>query len=376
MRWFAGCVLVSIWVFSSCGGKKQAASPEPPQVQVVAVSSQEVLLEKDFVGQVYGHRDIPVRARVEGFLEKISFQEGSPVRKGAKLYTIDPDPLREAVIKAQSELASVEARFERASSDLDRIAPLAEMNAVSKMDLDAAQAEYNATLAMVEASQANVRLAEIRLSYATVYAPIDGIIGKTLAREGEFVGLAPNPVILNTVSSIDSVRVEFFLTEKDYLALVQTEGAADASARLPLKLLLADGEIYPYTGRVEFMNREVDAATGAILISAIFPNPERIVRPGQFARVRAVVNTLPDALLVPQRCISEVQGRFSVLRVDAQGAAERVPVSLGPTYRDYFVVLEGLGEGDRVVLEGLQRAARGGQVTAVEVEFVSQYAAE
>ncbi len=364
-------------LFFGCGDTGDTAPPPLPQVKVVSVQSESVTLEKDFVGQVYGYRDIPVRARSEGFLMKVRFREGSFVKKGAPLYDIDPDPQQEQLNRSRSELAGAGVRLEKANSDLERIAPLAEINAVSQRDLDAAKAEKGAAEAMLEAARAGVRLAEIRLGYATVKSPTDGIIGKTLAREGEFVGRAPNPVILNTVSSIDSLRVEFFLTERDYLQFVnEQKERGGAEAPMPLKLLLSDGKVFPEKGKIDFVNREVDAATGAILISAIFPNPERLIRPGQFARVRVAVRTLPEALLVPQRCVTEVQGNFSVMRVNADGNAERVPVVLGPPHRDYFIVNEGLTAGDRVIFEGLQKAGKGGAVEAIEVEFKSQSPAE
>lgn len=376
MRCVISCIFAAALWISGCKGGEEPATPPPPQVQVVAIQSQEVTIEKDFVGQVYGYRDIPVSTRVEGIIEQISFKEGGYVKKGDKLYEIERDPLQEGVNKARSELASAQVRLEKAKSDLERIAPLAEINAVSKKDLDAAIAEKGAAQAMVEAAKAGGRLSDIRLGYATVSAPMDGVIGKTRAREGEFVGRAPNSVVLNTVSSIDSVRVEFFLTERDYLNFVNEQGGAPKATEMPLKLLLADGLVFPESGRVDFVNREVDAATGAILISAIFPNPERLIRPGQFARVRVAVRTLPEALLIPQRCVNEVQGNFSAMRVNAEGTVEQVSLGLGPAYRDYFIVKEGLKAGDRVVYEGLQKAGKGSTVEAVEVVFVSQYPVE
>lgn len=377
MRCLTSCLLATVMWITGCKNNPEPAPPPPPQVQVVAIQNEEVTIEKDFVGQVYGYRDIPVRARTEGILMKIHFREGTFVKKDAPLYSVDTDPQQEQLNRSRSELAGARVRLEKANNDLQRIAPLAEINAVSQKDLDAAKAEKGAAEAMLEAAEAGVRLAEIRMDYATVRAPIDGIIGKTLAREGEFVGRAPNAVILNTVSSIDSVRVEFFLTERDYLQFVnEQKERGGPEAPLPLKLLLADGKVFPEKGKIDFVNREVDAATGAILISAIFPNPERLMRPGQFARVRVAVRKLPEALLVPQRCVSEVQGNFSVMRVNDEGMAERVAVVLGPAHRDYFIVNEGLKAGDRVIYEGLQKAGKGGAVEAVEVQFESQYPAE
>lgn len=368
------CILTATLLFTGCGEDKTPVQMPPPQVKVVAIDRQEVIVEKDFVGQVFGYKDIPVRARVEGYLQAIAFEQGGLVNAGDMLYQIDPEPLQEALNAARSEMRQAQVYFERANNDLNRIAPLAKINAVSQRDYDAAIAEKEASAAVVDAARAKVRLAEIQLGYARIKAPIDGIIGKTMADVGEFVGRSPNPVILNTISAIDSVRVEFFLTERDYLKFAK-QLAKDTASRghTPLKLILADGEQLPEAGRVKFVNREVDAATGAILVQAVFPNPGRLVRPGQFARVRAAVETIPDALLVPQRCVQEVQGSFSVLQPDAEGKVKQVSIDCGPSYRDYFIVRSGLEAGDKVIFEGLQKAGAGAVVTAEEIEFESQF---
>lgn len=371
LKGFFLCLLVS------CNNTDPSVSAPPPAVKVVSLQQQSIDLEKDFVGQVYGYNDIPIRTRVQGFLEKIAFQEGSFVKKGDLLYVVDPDPLLEAVNAAKSELARSQVNNERAISDLNRIEPLSEINAVSKKDFDAALAEKKGTDAIVNASQANLNLAQIRLGYASIKAPVDGIIGKTMARTGEFVGRAPNPVILNTISTVDSLRVEFFVTESDYLAWANhSKSNKSDSKSTPLQLILSDGSLFPYKGKVNFINREVNNVTGTILIQSVFPNPDRLVRPGQFARVRAAVETLPNALLVPQRCVNEVQGNYFVLRVKESGEVEQVGVQLGQSYRDYFIVLDGLSPNDKVVYEGLQRAKTGIQVEAEVVEFQSQFKAE
>lgn len=369
--------LLCLLLFVSCKNTSEPAPPPPPKVQAVSLSQQEVMLEKDFVGQVYGYKDIPVRARVEGFLETIAFKEGSYVSKGDLLYAVDPEPLLQAVNAAQSQLAQSQINNERATSDLNRIEPLAAINAVSKKDLDAALAEKKGSKALTDAAKANLNLAQIRLGYTKIKSPVDGIIGKSLAQPGEFVGRSPNPIILNTVSAVDSLRVEFFVTENDYLAWRNQSKSKNANdLNLPLKLVLSDGSIFPYSGKLNFINREVNAVTGTILIQSIFPNPERLIRPGQFARVRATVETVPDALLVPQRCVSEVQGVYSVMRVQEDGKVEQVNIKLGPAYRDYFIVKEGLSPNDKVIFEGLQRAKNGSIVDAEVIEFKSQFKAE
>lgn len=369
-------VLFSLCLLVSCNNQPTLVNQPPPKVQVVALQQQEITIEKDFVGQVYGYKDIPIRTRVEGYLENMYFEEGSYVEKGKLLYLVDPNPLKESVNAAQSELARSEINRDRAISDLNRIQPLAEINAVSKKDLDAVVAERKGSEAMVAAAKAKLKLSQINLGYSSISAPVDGIIGKTLAQQGEFVGRSPNPIILNTVSTVDSLRVEFFVTENDYLAWVNHTKNDQGTNTNELQLILSDGSVFPYKGKVKFINREVDAVTGTILIQSIFPNPDRLLRPGQFARVRAAVKTIPNALLVPQRCVNEIQGNFSVMRIKENGEVAQVNINLGPAYKDYFIVNEGLSPNDQVIYEGLQRAKNGSMVEAELIEFKSQVKAE
>jgi membrane fusion protein (multidrug efflux system) len=376
MRFLSSLFLIG-FLFYSCQSDQTIPSTSSVSVKVVSLDEQSITLEKDFVGQVYGYNDIPIRTRVEGVVEKIDFQEGSYVNKGELLYEVDPQPLLETVNAAKSELARSKVNQEKAISDLNRIEPLAKVNAVSQRDLDAALAAKRSADEVVKAAQAKLRLTQINLSYASIKAPVDGVIGKSMARLGEFVGRSPNPVVLNTVSTIDSLRVEFFVTENDYLVWRNRDTSKDdETINIPLKLILSNGDVFPHEGKINFINREVNNITGTILVQAIFPNPDRLVRPGQFARVRASVKSLPQALLIPQRCITEVQGNYFAMRVNAEGNVEQVGVQLGPDYRDYFIVEEGLSENDKVVFEGLQRAKSGSQVDAQTVEFKSQYKAQ
>lgn len=225
--------------------KKEAVSDIPLSLKAVELKTQEVPISKDFVGQVYGRADIPIRARVDGFLEGIHFNEGFEVRKGQLLYTIDDSPLREGLSREESRLSEARINLVNAENELSRISPLAEINAISKRDLDAAIARRDAAQEGVRAAEANVNLARINQGYARILAPISGIIGKSGAKVGEYVGRAPNTVILNTISQIDSVLVEFFLTERDYISFAR-EIMADESKRVSqtdyaLELYLADG---------------------------------------------------------------------------------------------------------------------------------------
>jgi membrane fusion protein (multidrug efflux system) len=361
---------VVVLSLSSCGNKKQTAPPQ--KIPVVTVLQKDVPIYKEFVGQVYGQVDIPIRARVSGFLEGIHFQEGRRVKKGQLLYTIDPQPYQAQVAKEMSKLAEAQTEFVKAQSDLDRIEPLAAMNAVSKSDLDASRAQYNAAKAYVDAAKASVKLAKIQLGYCSIYSPINGIIGKTKAKVGEFVGQSPNPVILNTVSKISHVRVEFFLPEADYLSLVRayknqlpedrkTDNGKDSVLTRNLQLILSDGSVYPHKGKIDFINRQVDPSTGTILIQASFPNPDRVLRPGLFAKVKAEIYVDTNALLVPQRCVNETQGKHNVFVV-RDSVVRYAPVKTGPTVGDMWVIEKGLKKGDQVVLEGLQLVKEGMKV--------------
>ncbi|MCK5840499.1 MAG: efflux RND transporter periplasmic adaptor subunit, partial [Bacteroidales bacterium] len=222
-RWhfIATMIIPVLWVsltLISCKEKKTVEIP-PPEIPVVVVLQKDVPIVKEFVGQVYGEKDIPIRARVEGFLEGIHFLEGLPVTKGQLLYNIDPEPFKAKVNAQLSRVAEAETMLVKAKSDLDRYKPLAELNAVSQSDLDAAQAQFDAEISSVAAAKANLLSAQIELGYTRIFSPINGVIGRTQARVGDFVGREPNPVILNTVSKTDNVYVLFYLTESEYLYL-------------------------------------------------------------------------------------------------------------------------------------------------------------
>lgn len=364
----------------SCGNasKEQALTPQPFPVYVV--ESRDVPIYRDFVGQVYGEKDIPIRARVEGFLTGIHFQEGERVNKGQLLYTIDPEPFEENVAAQNSGVSEAQTILVQTENDLKRIEPLAEMSAVSKQELDMARARRDAALSGLEAAKANLNIARINLGYTKMYAPISGIIGKTMAREGEFVGREPNPVILNTVSELGTIRVQFFLSENDYLQLArayltredkQAQRVDDAKGE-ELELILADGSLYDQKGKVDFIDRNVDASTGSILVQATFPNPNRLIRPGQFARVRARLNQEEDAIVVPQKCASELQGQFSVFVVNQENKVETRQIKVSEKVGDFYVVSEGLQVGDRVILDGIQKVRPEMEVMPEATEFKSQ----
>jgi membrane fusion protein (multidrug efflux system) len=343
-------------------------------VAVVQTKAQQVPIHREFIGEVLGFKDIAIRARVEGYLEGIHFQEGAPVEQGDLLYTLESQPFEAAVAAEMSRVAEAKTALAKADSDLKRIRPLAEAKAVSESDLDAAVAMYEASIAGVEAAQANLRAANIQLSYTKIYSPISGLIGVTKAKVGDFVGREPNPVILNTVSLIDTVLVQFFITETQYLAaarhlLTKQEREDPDAGEADLELNLADGSLYPHKGRFDFADRNVDPTTGAMMMQASFPNPDGLLRPGQFAKVKAEVYVVEDGILIPQRCVTELQGTYSVYIVDEDDKARRREVKAGPKIKQFWLILEGLTPGERVVYEGLQKVRDGAAVNPILQEI-------
>lgn len=362
----------------SCKEQVAPTAP-PPQIQVMQVIQRDVPLQRDFVGQIYGLQDIPIRARVEGYLKGIHFEEGRPVKKGQLLYTIDSQPFEADVASMDNKVAEAYTYLVNAESELERYKPLAEINAVSKSDLDRTQASRDAAEASWRAAKANLEMAQINLSYCSIKSPINGLIGKTSARQGEFVGRDPNPVILNEVSRVDSIRIEFFLTESDFLAiyreiLAEHEDSASYSPKQGenLSLILADGSVYGERGHVEFADRNVDASTGSILIQASFPNPRGLLRPGMFARVRVDFETVKNGILVPQRCVKELQGQHSVFVVDSDNTVKEQQVTATNKINDLWLITEGLEADDRIVLDGMQKVATGMKVTPVNAVYQSQ----
>lgn len=369
INYFSGFSLLSllmIVVMISCGKKDQTQNQAPPEIPVVKVERQDVPIYQEFVGQIYGFQDITIRARVEGFLEGVHFKEGSRVKKGQLLYTIDPQPFQAKKASQMSRVAEAKTMLAKAESDLNRIKPLAENNAVSQSDLDAAVAQFEAAQASVEAAEANLEYAEIELSYTRIKSPINGIIGKTQAKVGDFVGRSPNPVVLNEVSNVENVLVEFFLSEAQYLTiareLIEEKGVIkkrenDEAAGIRMKL--ADGSIYEHIGYITFLDRGVNPSTGSILLQAEFPNPKRILRPGQFARLIVEMNKVENAMLVPQSAVNEIQGEFSVFVVDKEDKVKIVPIKILDNYKDYYVIKEGLSGDEQIVIEGLQKVRSG-----------------
>jgi membrane fusion protein (multidrug efflux system) len=361
-------LFIAVTVFLTACGRPEPPAMPPMEVTVVKVQPRDIPIYLDMIGQTLGSVDIPIRARVDGVLEEIHFLEGRDVTKGQLLYVIDPTPFRAKVVEAKGRLAEAETRLAKAASDLERIRPLAEMDAVSKQDLDAAVAQFEAAEGSVQAARAQVEQAEIQLGYTRIEAPVDGLIGITQAKVGEYVGRSPNPVVLNVVSQTDPIRVRSSINEREYLRFRRefADSIRDIRDGQPqskaLQLILSDGSIHDYLGDVVSFDAAIDPTTGTLTLEADFPNPERIVLPGQFARVRGAIENRAAALAVPQRAVMETQGIFQLAVVSDDGTVDLRQVRMGPRVGDEWIVESGLEPGEHVAIDGLQRMRPGMQV--------------
>jgi membrane fusion protein (multidrug efflux system) len=353
-------------------GCEQGAPPAPPPIEiaVLEVQLQNIPIYFEMIGQTSGSVDIPIRARVDGVLEEMHFREGRRVERGQLLYVIDPAPYKSEVVEAQGRLAEAVTQLAKAKSDLDRIRPLAEMDAVSEQDLDSAVAQYEAAQASEQSAGAQVEQAEIQLGYTRIHAPINGLIGISKAKVGEYVGRDPNPVVLNFVSQTDPIRVRFSINEREYLRVsrqfaesVRTEEELDAQPA-NLQLILADGSVHDHLGKIVNFDAAIDPTTGTLTLEADFPNPDRVVLSGQFARVRGQAEVRADAIAVPQRAVMEIQGLYQLAVIGDDGTVEIRQVEMGPRLEDAWIVESGLEAGERIALEGLQRLRPGSKVVA------------
>jgi membrane fusion protein (multidrug efflux system) len=353
---------------SACQGEQANVAPPPPQVFVANVERRDVPVLIELVGQTKGSQDVEIRARVEGFVDSVAFQEGTIVRKGQVLYRIDPKPFEATLANAKADLATWEARYTKTQNDVKRLEPLAVKQAVSQQELDDAVATREAAQAQVEAQNASVDKAKLDLGYTAVTAPIDGLAGTTLVRAGALVGRGES-TLLTTVSQVDPILFTAGISEAEYLRLARR---ADELRRqrggkpVDVDLLLADGTVHPQKGRLDAIERAVDTTTGTLSLQFRFANPMGLIRPGQYGRVRFVLETKENALLVPQRAVQELQNLYNVTVVGPDNKLVAKTVTVGPRVGALWVIEKGLGEGDRVVVEGAQRLRPGTVVSAKE----------
>ena len=371
---FIKCFIIAYLIISSfaaCSKKEEKAQgPATPEVPVLLVSAKDFPVETEFVGQTKGSVEAAIRARVEGVVLGMHFEEGKEVKEGQLLYTIDPAPLEAKLAEAKARLAEADTRLAKAQADLGRIRPLAAMKAVSQRDLDSAVAQEGVARGSVEAAKASVDGAQIDLSYTKILAPISGLIGLTKAKVGEFVGKPPNPVVLNTVAQLDPINVRFAVSEKDYLffarARQKREAAGEKTEKQSLRLELSDGSIHSENGELASVDSQVDPATGSLSVEATFPNPGKIIKSGQFAKVKATREVLKGAIAVPKKAIRDLQGLKQVFLVRPDNTIELRTVTIKDEVGELAILDQGLVAGDRIVPEVQQRLATGTAVKPVE----------
>jgi len=355
--------LIILTAFFSCKKQEQKAPP-PMQAPYILVKTEDVPIYKDFAGQTFGDLDIELIARVDGILTGIFFKEGQNVKKGQLLYTIDPLQYETRVEQARGQVAVAQSSLVNADEELKRIRPLAEMNAVSKRELDAAVAKDKAARSNYESVKANLRNQEIERSYCNIYSPIDGVIGISNARLGDYISRIGNSAKLSTVSKLGKMRVQFTISETEYLRY-QKQQQTQQQAVSNLQLLLSDGTIYSQKGSLNFSDSRIDPTTGTITIEAQFPNPDKLLRPGQFAKVRFIVETLKNAVVIPQKAVTELQGLFQVNIIDASNTIQIRNVTVGQKTGTDWIITKGLKSNEKVAIIGNQFIQPGSKVTPV-----------
>jgi membrane fusion protein (multidrug efflux system) len=354
--------LTILLLLPACG-KKEARGPTAPTLEVVNVLQQDVPVYHEFVGTTDGLVNAKVRAQVDGYLIKRNYKEGSYVKKGQVLFEIDPRPFQAALEQAKGQLAQNQGNYFTAKTTLQKVLPLAKLNAVSQQDRDNAIGQERAAKAAVEAAKAAVRRAEINLSFTKITSPINGIAGIATAQIGDLVGPSTNSV-LTTVSTLNPIKVYVPVSEQAYLEHVAAEKRHEITPQeFVFTMFLATGEQYPYKGKFSFLDRSVNVRTGTITVAALFPNPGNVLRPGQFARVKVLTTILKGALLVPQKSVAELQGAYQVAVVSPANVVEIRPVKVGERYGTWWVISQGLKPGERVAAQGVQKVKQGEKVT-------------
>jgi RND family efflux transporter MFP subunit len=376
------CLIVIGLIIGAVRPSKHAlgAPGGTPDVEVVKVQQEDVPIYGEWIGTFDGLVNADVRAEVTGYLSKQGYQEGAFVKQGQLLFQIDPRPFQAALDQAQGQLAQAKASLANAQAvqgrtqlDVTRYTPLALEQAASQQDLDNAVQNNLAAIATVETAKAQIKTyeaavetAKINLGFTQLIAPIDGIAGQAQLQVGALV--TPSSGIVTSVSTVDPIKVYFTVGEPQYLAWRKrfpTETSSEAAGKsLHLQLILADGSTYSHEGRFYFADRQVNESTGAIRIAGLFPNPGSVLRPGGYAKVRAVISTQHDALLVPQRAVSELQGGYQVAVVDSNNKVSIRSVTVGDRVGTRWIIADGLNRGEQVVAEGVQKVRTGAQVNS------------
>src|SRR6478735_2895427 len=340
----------AILFLNSCKSKENAADKKPIQVQYVTLKKDSVPMYVEYVGQTYGKSDIKINTRVEGNVLSVLFKEGDQVKEGQLLYIIDPVSYQAKVEEARGSVEEARSELVNATEDLKRIRPLADMNAASKRELDEAVAKEKMARAKLRSQEAYLETQQIILGYCNITAPVSGTIGISNVKEGDFVSPLGQKSVLNTVSDVTLIRVRFPITENEYLSYVQDKTEREIPIKISMQL--SNGTLYPHAGQISFKDRSVDPLTGSMTLESVFPNPEGLLVPGQYVRLRIQRGLLPDAIVIPERAVREIQGTYQVFIIDNKNALQVRVIKPGPKTDSGWVILEGLKGDEKVILLG------------------------
>jgi RND family efflux transporter MFP subunit len=375
-RFHAPAIVLVLLAVSTTACKK-AAPPAlpPPVVEVMNLVATDAPAASEIIGQLDSPQNVEVRARVEAFVDKMLFTEGTEVKEGDPLFKLDDKPFKERLAAANGMLAQARASLNKYEKDVARLTPLAEKKAIPQQDLDNALASVEVGKAGVLSAQAEVESAQLNLGYCDVRAPLSGLIGAKQVSIGELVGKG-EPTLLATISTLDPIWFYCSISESQYLtADAKTRSSGRQLSELPVSLVLADGSLHPEKGRFVFIDRAVDVKTGTLRVRCEFPNTAKILRPGMFARLRVELPARPNSIVIPERAVLELQGKNFVWVIGSDDKATQRPVKLGDPVSGGVLIVEGLKAGERLVVEGLQKVREGAPVkpmTAEEMKLAAQ----
>ncbi len=363
----AAALCGSLLIAGGCGGGQAAApAPPPPTVEVADVVQRDTPIYSDWIATLDGYVNAEIQPRVSGYIIKQNYKEGAVVRKGEVLFEIDPRPLRAVLDQAKAQVAQAEAQLGKATVDVERDTPLAAARAIAQSQLDTEVHAKLGAQAAVMAAKANVEQAELNLEFANVTSLVSGIAGVARVQIGNLVGPSS---ILTSVSQVDPIKAYFTVSEQVFIDFHRRfptqQSVEEQRRRMPLQLVLGDGTIYEHVGTISFADREINPATGTIRVAGVFPNPNNLLRPGGYGRVRLSVRTATGALLIPQRAVTELQGSYQVSVVGDDNKVSVRSVTVGDRVGNLWIVTDGLKAGERVIVEGVLKARDGAIVNAV-----------
>jgi membrane fusion protein (multidrug efflux system) len=373
--WKGVALLVSVAIPSLVGCKKaEQAGPPPPVVQVMDVAATNAPASTEFIGQLDSPQNVEIRARVEAFVDKVLFTEGTEVKEGDPLFKLDDKPYKERLAAAKGMLAEAKAALKKNETDVARLTPLAAKKAVPQQDLDNALASVDVGKASVFSAEARVESATLDLGYCDIRAPVSGLIGAKQVSMGELVGKTL-PTLLATISVLDPIWFYCNVSEVDFLrAQAEIQRTGKKIEDLPITLVLADGSVHPDKGKAIFIDRAVDPKTGTLRFRAEFANHAKMLRPGMFGRIKVELAPRPDSILVPERAVSELQGKNFVWIIGQDNNATQRAVKVGGQLNENLLILEGLKPGERIVVEGVQKVREGASVQAMTAAQMAQTA--